>query len=206
MANRLSCWSRPGYGMLPQQSGVPNATCRWTDWPKSWPSPDRFASGPHGGQKQNNLNPTTFQHDDKERKCEKLWTLPRSLESDDGYSLPISLNSEIRHQHPSPPIKPFRGVGQKIALNGASSKQDLHGCVLRKRLFVELDTQARCVGDLKKSLVRRNALNGDRIAQSCTFFDHELGYERVRDGIQKVKCGGNIDVSCESVIYDRQAP
>src|ERR1017187_6642935 len=51
MANRLSCWSRPGYGMLPQQSGVPNATCRWTDWPKSWASPDRFASGPPGGKK-----------------------------------------------------------------------------------------------------------------------------------------------------------
>src|SRR5664280_2032391 len=76
MANRLSCWSRPGYGMLPQQSGVPNATCRWTDWPKSWPSPDRFASGPHGGQKQNNLNPTTFLNKTEDRKCERYWTLP----------------------------------------------------------------------------------------------------------------------------------
>jgi len=27
------------------------------------------------GQEQNNFNPTTFQHADKERKCEKLWTL-----------------------------------------------------------------------------------------------------------------------------------
>jgi diguanylate cyclase (GGDEF)-like protein len=41
--------------------------------------PDRFALGPHGGPEQNNLNPTTFQHADKERKCEKLWTLPDSL-------------------------------------------------------------------------------------------------------------------------------
>ena len=43
---------------------------------QSLPSLDRFAPGPHGGQEQNNRNPTTFQHADEERKCEKLWTLP----------------------------------------------------------------------------------------------------------------------------------
>jgi hypothetical protein len=48
-------------------------------WLKSSPSPDRFAPGPHGGQEQNNLNPTTFQHAHEERKCEKLWTLPLAM-------------------------------------------------------------------------------------------------------------------------------
>ncbi|MFP5211484.1 MAG: hypothetical protein ACLGRW_19535 [Acidobacteriota bacterium] len=40
-------------------------------------TPDRFASVPHGGQKQNNPNPTTFLSKTEDRKCEKLWTLPR---------------------------------------------------------------------------------------------------------------------------------
>jgi hypothetical protein len=34
---------------------------------------------PPGSQKQNNFNPTTFQHADEDRKCEKLWTLPGVL-------------------------------------------------------------------------------------------------------------------------------
>ena len=72
MASRRSCRSLPGYGMLQQPGGVPNAACRWTAWPKSWPSLGRF--GPHGGQEQNNPNPTTFQHAYEERKCEKRWT------------------------------------------------------------------------------------------------------------------------------------
>jgi hypothetical protein len=29
--------------------------------------------------RKNNLNPTTLQQNDKERKCEKLWTLPYDL-------------------------------------------------------------------------------------------------------------------------------
>ena len=36
----------------------------------------RFSPGPHGGQKQNNPNPTTFLSKTEDRKCEKLWTLP----------------------------------------------------------------------------------------------------------------------------------
>ena len=38
--------------------------------PGAWP--------PMGGQAQNNLNPTTFLNKTKDRKCEKLWTLPLS--------------------------------------------------------------------------------------------------------------------------------
>jgi len=46
------------------------------DWLKSWPSPDSFAPGLDRGQGQNDPNPTTFRHAYKDRKCEKLWTLP----------------------------------------------------------------------------------------------------------------------------------
>jgi hypothetical protein len=45
----------------------------WTAAPTSH---DRFVPGPRVGQEQINFNPTTFQHDDKERECEKLWRLP----------------------------------------------------------------------------------------------------------------------------------
>ncbi len=76
VGTRMRRWERPGYAMLPQLSGEPNATCRWTGWPKSWPSPDRFAAGPHGGQQQNNPNPTTFLNRTEDRKCERNWTLP----------------------------------------------------------------------------------------------------------------------------------
>ena len=34
-----------------------------------------FASDPHGDQKQNNLNPTTFLSSKENRKCEEFWTL-----------------------------------------------------------------------------------------------------------------------------------
>jgi transposase-like protein len=46
---------------------------------KLWPSPDRFAARPHGGEEQNNLNPTAFQHANEDRKCERYWTLPHFL-------------------------------------------------------------------------------------------------------------------------------
>ena len=48
-------------------------------WPRSWPSPDRFAPGPRGRQEQSNLNPTTFQHASEDRKSGRYWTLPRNL-------------------------------------------------------------------------------------------------------------------------------
>jgi hypothetical protein len=37
--NRVSNWKDSG-----AQDRVPRFTCRWTDWPKSWPSADRFAA------------------------------------------------------------------------------------------------------------------------------------------------------------------
>jgi hypothetical protein len=66
-------------GMLPQPSEVRSAICRWPGWPKSWPSPERFAPGPHGNQEQNHPTPTTFLSKTEERKCEKLWTLPTTF-------------------------------------------------------------------------------------------------------------------------------
>jgi hypothetical protein len=48
------------------------------------PSPDRFAPGPHGGRNKNNFNPTTFPYFNKDRKCEKLWTLPMVIDAPTG--------------------------------------------------------------------------------------------------------------------------
>jgi len=45
-----ACWLRRNYSMLPQPSGARHDTGRWTEWPKSWPSPDRFAAGPQRGR------------------------------------------------------------------------------------------------------------------------------------------------------------
>src|ERR1700687_1787479 len=63
----------------------------------------------------------------------------RSLGSAGAASLLLSLYSETSHQHPSLPIRPFRGVGQKIAVNsrgGRGSRLYCDGCRNRRIIGV----------------------------------------------------------------------